>query len=100
MASEADWNDAIAAIEKNFGALQILVNAAAIPRRAPIEDCSLDMFEEVIAVNQTGVFLGMKAAVKLMKNTGGSIVNISSTAGIRGPAAMSPMSPRNSQCAV
>ena len=86
VASEADWNDAIAAIEKNFGALQILVNNAAILRRAPIEDCSLDMFEEVIAVSQTGVFLGMKAAVKLMKNTGGSIVNISSTAGIRGPA--------------
>ncbi|MDL2399133.1 SDR family oxidoreductase [Rhizobium mayense] len=86
VASEADWNDAIAAIERNFGALQILVNNAAILRRAPIEACSLDMYEEVIAVNQTGVFLGMKTAVRLMKNTGGSIVNISSTAGIRGPA--------------
>ncbi|MDL2404999.1 SDR family oxidoreductase [Rhizobium calliandrae] len=86
VASEADWSDAIGAIERNFGTLQILVNNAAILRRAPIEECSLDMFEEVIAVNQAGAFLGVKAAVRLMKNTGGSIVNISSTAGIRGPA--------------
>jgi 3alpha(or 20beta)-hydroxysteroid dehydrogenase len=83
---EADWIAAVAAVEEQFGALHILVNNAAILRRAPIEECTLDEYEQVIAVNQTGVFLGMKSAVRVMKRTGGSIVNISSTAGIRGPA--------------
>ncbi|MDE1992100.1 MAG: SDR family oxidoreductase [Rhizobiaceae bacterium] len=83
---EADWNEAVATIEREFDGLHVLVNNAAILKRARIEDTSLDLFEQVIAVNQTGVFLGMKAAVRLMKNSGGSIVNISSTAGIRGPA--------------
>ncbi|KAA0698331.1 SDR family NAD(P)-dependent oxidoreductase [Neorhizobium sp. P12A] len=86
VAKEADWIAAVAVAEEKFGALHILVNNAAILRRAPIEDCTLEEYEQVIAVNQTGVFLGIKSAVRLMKRTGGSIVNISSTAGIRGPA--------------
>jgi 3alpha(or 20beta)-hydroxysteroid dehydrogenase len=86
VADEAAWTTAVAAAEARHGALHILVNNAAILRRAPIEECSLEEFERVVAVNQTGTFLGMKAAVRLMKATGGSIVNISSTAGIRGPA--------------
>jgi 3alpha(or 20beta)-hydroxysteroid dehydrogenase len=83
---EADWIEAVAVAEETFGGLHILVNNAAILRRAPIEECTLQEYEQVIAVNQTGVFLGMKSAVRVMKRTGGSIVNISSTAGIRGPA--------------
>jgi 3alpha(or 20beta)-hydroxysteroid dehydrogenase len=86
VSSETAWTAAVRLVEERFGALHILVNNAAILRRAPIEDCTLEDYEGVIAVNQTGVFLGMKASVRLMKRTGGSIVNISSTAGIRGPA--------------
>jgi 3alpha(or 20beta)-hydroxysteroid dehydrogenase len=44
------------------------------------------MFDLVVAVNQTGPFLGMKAAAPLMGKQGGSIVNVSSTAGLRGAA--------------
>jgi len=85
---EDGWTAAIDAVDARFGRLDILVNNAGILRRAPIETCSRDEFDRVVAVNQTGTFLGMKAAVRLMRRTGpadgGSIVNVSSTAGLRG----------------
>ncbi|MCP8939964.1 SDR family oxidoreductase [Alsobacter sp. SYSU M60028] len=84
--SEASWTNAVRAAESRFGRLDILVNNAGILRRATIEESSVEEFDRVIAVNQRGVFLGMKAAVRLMKRTGGSIVNISSTAGMKAAA--------------
>jgi 3alpha(or 20beta)-hydroxysteroid dehydrogenase len=81
------WNAAVAEVEKRFGRLDILVNNAGILRRGLIEDSTAEEFTHVFAVNQLGVFLGMKAAVRLMKASGGSIVNISSTAGIKAAAA-------------
>jgi 3alpha(or 20beta)-hydroxysteroid dehydrogenase len=86
VADEHSWNAAVRAVEKHFGRLDILVNNAGILRRNLIEDCSAEEFGRVVAVNQLGVFLGMKAAVRLMKATGGSIVNISSTAGFKAAA--------------
>lgn len=83
---EASWNSAVDMVEKQFGRLDILVNNAGILRRNLIEECSADEFRSVFEVNQLGVFLGMKAAVRLMKKTGGSIVNISSTAGFKAAA--------------
>jgi 3alpha(or 20beta)-hydroxysteroid dehydrogenase len=80
---EASWNAAVDATDAAFGRLDVLVNNAGILRRNRIEDCSVEEFDRVFAVNQRGVFLGMKAAVRLMKKTGGSIVNISSTAGFK-----------------
>jgi 3alpha(or 20beta)-hydroxysteroid dehydrogenase len=60
-----------------------LVNNAAIIMPAAIEDTSLDDYMKVISVNQVGCFLGMRAAIAPMKDTGtGSIINISSIDGV------------------
>lgn len=83
---EGSWTSAVAATENRFGRLDVLVNNAGILRRATIEESTVEEFDRVMAVNQRGVFLGMKAAVRLMKRTGGSIVNISSTAGFKAAA--------------
>jgi len=70
---------------ERFGALHVLVNNAGIGHTAPIAEHTLADFERVVAVNQTGVFLGMRAVIPAMIEAGGgSIVNISSGAGLRG----------------
>lgn len=82
---EADWQRAVAVAEQNYGKLDILVNNAGIVRMAPLEETGLEAWNEVINVNQTGVFLGMKYAVPAMRRAGGgSIINISSVAGMIG----------------
>lgn len=83
---ESDWQAAIDSCALIEGRLDVLVNCAGILRAASIPDTSRAMFDQVVAVNQTGVFLGMKAAYPLMARQGGSIVNLSSTAGIRAAA--------------
>jgi len=80
---EESWVRAVDEVERRWGRLDILVNNAGILRRGMIEDTSPELFTQVFAINQLGVFLGMKAVVRLMKAQGGSIVNISSTAGIK-----------------
>lgn len=83
--SEADWAGAIQVAGDLGGRLDILVNNAGIIRLAPLLDCSLDEYREVIHVNQVGCFLGMRAAVAPMTAVGGgSIINISSINGIVG----------------
>ena len=82
---EEDWNAAVAATVERFGRLDALVNNAGIAEAAPLEEMSLESYNRVIAVNQTGVFLGMKAVVPAMTDAGGgSIVNISSIDGMVG----------------
>ncbi len=77
--SEACWSDAIAAAEGAFGAVTVLVNNAGIAHGAPLEQYTLDMWNAIIAVNQTGVFLGMRAFVPAMQaQKSGSIINVSS----------------------
>jgi len=84
---ESDWQNAVAAAERMFGKLDILVNNAGIVRMAPLDETSLEAWNEVINVNQTGVFLGMKHAIPAMRRAGGgSIINISSIAGLVGLA--------------
>lgn len=87
---EADWQKAVAATVEAFGGLHGLVNAAGIGVRNTIEDCSLAEYRRVNDVNALGTFLGCKAAIPAMKQSGGgSIVNISSVLGLRGaPHAM------------
>lgn len=82
---EADWQGAIDATVQRFGKLDILVNNAGILRVEGLEDTTLEIWNQVFAVNQTGVFLGMKFAVPAMRAAGGgSIINISSVAGLVG----------------
>jgi 3alpha(or 20beta)-hydroxysteroid dehydrogenase len=85
--SEQSWADAITATDSAFGPISILVNNAGIAHGAPFEQYTLEMWNAIIAVNQTGVFLGMKAVVPGMKKLKhGSIINISSVEGLRGGA--------------
>ncbi|WP_166363331.1 glucose 1-dehydrogenase [Pseudomonas akapageensis] len=82
-----DWSAAVRAAQARFGTLDVLVNNAAILKLAPIEACSLEDYRKVIEVNQVGCWLGMKAVLPAMKEAGrGSIVNVSSTAGMEGVA--------------
>jgi cyclopentanol dehydrogenase len=81
---EADWKAAVETATQRFGALNILINNAAIViPRVPIEERTADEWDRVMAVNAKGVFLGTKYAIPAMRRAGGgSIVNISSVAGI------------------
>ncbi len=82
---EADWREAVGATVKGFGKLNVLVNNAGILRMEGLEETTLEIWDDVIAVNQTGVFLGMKHAIPAMRDAGGgSIINISSTSGLIG----------------
>jgi NAD(P)-dependent dehydrogenase (short-subunit alcohol dehydrogenase family) len=73
--SADDWRRAVSAAE----GLHVLVNNAGIYRAAGVEETSLEEWNEVIGVNQTGTLLGMQAAVPALRRSGGgSIVNISS----------------------
>lgn len=83
---EASWQAAMDGGALIEGRLDILVNCAGILRVAPLPETSRAMFDAVVAVNQTGVFLGMKAAYPLLARQGGCIVNVSSTAGLKAAA--------------
>ena len=87
---EADWQQAVATAVSTYGKLDILVNNAGILRRDGIEETTRELWDTVMAVNATGVFLGTKHAIPEMRRAGGgSIVNISSVSGmvaLGGPA--------------
>ncbi len=79
-----EWDAAVKALMNRHGRLDILVNNAGIFQRKPMHEISEEEWELIMDVNGKGVFLGCKAVLGPMKQSGGgSIVNISSTAGIR-----------------
>ena len=83
--SEGDWERAVGAVTWEFGALDVLVNNAGIYHRAPVGETTLEEWERVMDVNARGVFLGTRAAIPAMRGSGGgSIVNMSSVAGLVG----------------
>jgi NAD(P)-dependent dehydrogenase (short-subunit alcohol dehydrogenase family) len=84
VASENDWLRVIAEIGGKHGRLDGLVNAAGIAVLATIEDTDYATWRKVMAVNLDGTFLGCKHALPLLKAKGGSIVNVSSVAGLIG----------------
>jgi len=69
-----------------FGGLNILVNAAGVGRNARLEEIDEDEWQRVLAVNLTGAFNTVKAALPHLLAAGGNIVNVASTAGMRGMA--------------
>jgi cyclopentanol dehydrogenase len=80
---EADWRAAVATAVQAYGKLTVLVNNAGILLRAKIEDMSEADWDRLMAINVKGVFLGTKCAIPAMRQAGGgSIINISSTAGL------------------
>ncbi|MEY8760901.1 glucose 1-dehydrogenase [Chryseobacterium tongliaoense] len=83
VSNKEDWDKVIEAAETTFGPVNILVNNAGIDTAASIEELSEVLYRRVIEINQVSVFLGMKAVVSSMKKgSTGSIVNISSIAGL------------------
>jgi 3alpha(or 20beta)-hydroxysteroid dehydrogenase len=80
----ADWDKVVAHCEQ-LGGLHGLVNNAGIYQPKPIRDTDPELLEAHFRVNQLGVVLGLKSAAPLMQRSGGgSIVNVSSTAGLQG----------------
>jgi 3alpha(or 20beta)-hydroxysteroid dehydrogenase len=81
---ERDWETAVIAAEK-LGGLHGLVNNAGIYQPRTLMETDAELFERHTRVNQFGCFLGIKTVVPLMEQSGGgSIVSISSVAGLRG----------------
>jgi len=82
---EARWQEVMEEVANRFARLDVLVNAAGMGLFASLEETSLQAFRKVHAVNVESVFMGCKAALPLMRRGGGgSIINLSSTAGLRG----------------
>ena len=82
---EDRWAEVMAAVEDTYGQLDICVNNAGIAVLLPIEDMTLEQWNKQTQVNLTSVFLGCRAAIHSMKKSGGgSIINLSSVAGLTG----------------
>ena len=89
--NEDQWADAVRCCEDTFGPPDILVNNAGMIRFSPLESTPLELYEQTMAINTTGVFLGMRAVFEPMKrNGGGSIVNIASANGFIAPRPVPP----------
>ena len=84
---ESEWEAVVAEVMEDFGKIDAFVNNAGVFRSSPIPQTTLEDYRFVIDINQIGVFLGLKHVGPVMVAAGsGSIINISSIAGMRGGA--------------
>lgn len=90
VSDEGEWAAVVRTVLDEHGHIDVLVNNAAIFRLLPALETPLEVWNQVLAVNQTGTFLGMKTVVPAMVEAGwGSVINISSVGGLMGaPMAM------------
>lgn len=81
----SDWDRAVACAVGTFGGLNVLVNNAGVHRGSSLRECSDEEWELVMSVNATGAFKGIRAAAGELARCGpSSVINISSTAGLKG----------------
>jgi 3alpha(or 20beta)-hydroxysteroid dehydrogenase len=79
------WDAAAATAIEEFGTFNVLVNNAGIVNGSPLQKFDIDRWRQILDVNLTGTFLGMRVAVEpMIAAGGGSIINVSSIEGIRG----------------
>ncbi|PRA24894.1 SDR family oxidoreductase [Pseudomonas poae] len=84
VSDEGEWRQVIAHVRERYGLLDILVNNAGILIGGCIEQTSLADWHTVMRVNADSVFLGCREGIALMKERGGSIINLSSVAALAG----------------
>ena len=83
--SDESWQKAVDLAESRYGMLNVLVNNAGIARPENVEDTTEEVWEQVMSINITGVFLGTRKAIPALRRSGGgSIINLSSVAGLVG----------------
>ncbi len=89
--SQSDCDSMVNAAIERFGGLDILVNNAAISKHAPIDETSMELYDEILNTNLKGSFLASRSALPaLIERGGGSIIMIGSVAGIRDSATTHP----------
>ena len=86
VSSETEWESVVADVVARHGRLDVLMNNAGIFKPAQLLNTSTELWDRTVAINQTGVFLGMRTAARAMIDVGngGSIINTSSIAGLEG----------------